>query len=158
MTRKATAWWKSRVGGGGRLALQARTPVGVYRGGCAGPPLLASFDKDPGGSHDVESFTTEHVTKQDQEGPRGVRGHRLQKTAPLRPALLTRVRLLCSARGPGTAVPGDVCPSPLHLLCYVHTSSVPAPWVNLRFIKHASPANPLCFIGSLQISRRHLLV
>ena len=53
---------------------------------------------------------------------------------------------------------GDVCPGPLQLLRYVHTSSVPAPWVNLRFIKRVPPANPLCFKGGLQVSRRRLLL
>lgn len=145
MKRKATAWWKSRVGGGGRLALQARTPVGVYRGGCAGPPLLASFDKDPGGSHDVESFTTEHVTKQDQEGPRGVRGHRLQKTAPLRPALLTRVRLLCSARGPGTAVRWRRLPRPTApFMLRSHVVS-PSSMGELAFYKTCVPSKPAVF-------------
>lgn len=122
----------------------------------AGPSLPISSDKDPGGPCDVDAFTAEHVTKQDQEGPRGVRGRRFQAGAPLCPALLSRVHV---QRGDlESPCAGDVRRGPLQLLRYVPTSSVPAPSENLHFIKHVPPANQLCFTGSLQVSRRRLLV
>lgn len=63
--------------------------------GRSGPlSALVSFDKDPE-TRATDTFKAEHVTRRDQEGQRGVRGHRLWKSAPLRPALLTCVSLLC---------------------------------------------------------------
>lgn len=45
--------------------------------GCSGPlSALVSFDKDPE-THATDTFKTERVTKRDQEGQRGVTGHRL---------------------------------------------------------------------------------
>ena len=154
--RKATAdWWASRGVEWGDWPCR-RGQRWVASGWRVGPSLPISSDKDPGGPCDVDSFTTEHVTKQDQEGPRGVRGRRLQRSAPLCSALLSWVRVQRGDLEPPCA--GDVCPGPLQLLRYVPTSSVPAPWENLHFIKHVPPANPLCFTGSLQVSRRRLLV
>ena len=119
--------------------------MGVYRGGCAGPSLLTSFDKDPGGSRDVESFTTEPVTKQVQEGPRGVRGHRLQKTAPLRPALLTRVGLVRSARAPGTALGWRRLPRPTAAFTLRSHIVSPSSMGEPAFYKTCAPSKPSVF-------------
>lgn len=63
MKRKApAAWWTSREWSG-EAGPAGGDRGGRPQGGRAGPSLLVSSDKDPGGPCDIDAFTTEHVTE-----------------------------------------------------------------------------------------------
>ena len=142
MKRKATAtWWASGgVEWGGWPCRRGQRWVASGRR--AGPSLPISSDKDPGGPCDVDAFTAEHVTKQDQEGPRGVRGRRFQRSAPSScPALPGP----CPARGLGIAVCWGRLPGPTAAFTLrshvISPSSIGEP----AFYKTCAPSKPAVF-------------